>query len=206
MEAGETVFAIDDEPEVLAALARSLTKRGYTVEGYSSGEAFLAAYGEGRPGCIILDYGLPVMSGLDVQAALIARGIPAQIIFVTGHGGIPESVRATKAGAIDFLEKPYRPQILVDRIEEALRLDREERQRKKRAAARENALSALTDREREVFDLMMVRPELSSSKGIAIELDISPRTVDKHRAQILQKTNCRTLPELVRKFARFANR
>ncbi|MEL7092539.1 MAG: response regulator [Pseudomonadota bacterium] len=189
---------------MLNSVKRSLTKRGYRVEGYSSGEEFLAAFGTGRPGCIVLDYGLPGMSGLDVQAKLIADKIPAQIIFVTGHGGIPESVKATKAGSIDFLEKPYQPQVLVDRVEEALALDRVEQEKKLQRLETDRVVQSLTDREREVFDLMIEKPELSSSKGVALALDISPRTVDKHRAQILLKTGCRTVPELIGRYGRAA--
>lgn len=199
-----TVFAVDDDPAMLNSVKRSLTKRGYRVEGYSSGEEFLAAFGTGRPGCIVLDYGLPGMSGLDVQAKLIADKIPAQIIFVTGHGGIPESVKATKAGSIDFLEKPYQPQVLVDRVEEALALDRVEQEKKLQRLETDRVVQSLTDREREVFDLMIEKPELSSSKGVALALDISPRTVDKHRAQILLKTGCRTVPELIGRYGRAA--
>jgi two-component system response regulator FixJ len=195
-----TIFVVDDDPQVLASVTRSLTKRGYKVEGYSSGKTFLDAFSTGRPGCIVLDFGLPGMSGLDVQAKLIEDKIPAQIIFVTGHGGIPESVQATKAGSVDFLEKPYQPEILRDRVEEALALDRKEHEKKIEHEEVRLALASLTEREREVFELMVDKPELSSSKGVALELDISPRTVDKHRAQILLKTGSRTVPELIGRY------
>lgn len=198
----QTVFAVDDDPAMLASVTRSLSKRGYTVEGYSSGEEFLEAFGSGRPGCIVLDFGLPGMSGLEVQAKLIENKIPAQIIFVTGHGGVPESVQATKAGSIDFLEKPYQPQVLADRVEEALALDRKQQELMRDEHSMQRAIASLTDREREVFDLMLEKPELSSSKGVALVLDISPRTVDKHRAQILLKTDCRTVQELIGRFSR----
>lgn len=198
----QTVFVVDDDPAMLTSISRSLTKRGYTIEAYSSGEAFLEAFGTGRPGCIVLDFGLPGLSGLELQAKLIEDKIPAQIIFVTGHGGIPESVKATKAGSIDFLEKPYHPQVLADRVEEALELDRKEQERRSQHLEMERAIASLTDREIEVFRLMIERPELSSSKGVARELDISPRTVDKHRAQILLKTGCRTVPELIGRYGR----
>lgn len=200
MDEQPTVFVVDDDPAMLASVTRSLTKRGYKVEEYKTGEAFLTAFGRGRAGCVVLDYGLPGMNGLEVQAKLIEDKIVAQIIFVTGHGGISESVIATKGGSIDFLEKPYRPQILQDRVEEALNLDRVHQQRLHDQAAMERALCELTIREREVFQLMINRPELSSSKGVALVLDISPRTVDKHRAQILLKTGCRTVLELISRY------
>ena len=197
MQGDPTVFIVDDDPGMLSSVTRSLTKRGYVVEAFDSGEAFLTAFGDGRPGCIVLDFGLPGMNGLEVQSALIEKGISARIIFITGHGGVPESVQATKAGAVDFLEKPYQPQALVDRVEEALEMDRLEQQKRAANDAMKRVISGLTEREKEVFDLMIERPELSSSKGIALLLDISPRTVDKHRAQILLKTGCRSVPELI---------
>lgn len=202
MKHEQTVFAVDDDIAMLASITRSLSMRGYKVEGYQSGETFLEAFGSGKPGCIVLDFGLPGISGLDVQARLIEAKIPAQIIFVTGHGGIPESVKATKAGSIDFLEKPYKPQILIDRVEEALAIDRIQQEKMKEARLRNDVIGSFTQRERQIFDLMMKRPELCSSKGVANELNISPRTVDKHRAQILLKSDCRTVQELLGRFAR----
>ena len=196
----QIVFVVDDDDDLRSSLKRSLSIRGYLVEDFRTGEAFLDAFGKGRPGCVILDQGLPGMDGLEVQAALKDRGITAQVIFITGHGGVRESVRATKAGSLDFLEKPYPPEILVERIEEALALDREVHHSKKELRDRTAALESLTSREREVFDLMIARPDLSSSKGVAQELDISPRTVDKHRAQILSKTGCRSVADLIARY------
>ncbi|MDJ0631118.1 MAG: response regulator [Rhodobacter sp.] len=195
------MFVVDDDPEMRVAVGRSLSKRGFHVEEFASAEEFLESPGPGKPGCIVLDFGLPGMNGLDLQEHLIKAGIGTPIIFITGHGGIPESVRATKAGAIDFLEKPYEPRVLANRVETALEIDRLEMKARKLRSALDQSLNDLTEREREIFDLMIERPELSSSKGVALELGISPRTVDKHRAQILLKTGCRTLAELVGRYA-----
>jgi len=197
----QTVFVVDDDPEVRFSVGRSLLKRGFKVASFASAEEFLEHFGSGKPGCLILDYGLPGMNGLDLQSHLIDEKLSIPIIFVTGHGGIPESVKATKAGAIDFLEKPYRPSDLAERVKTALEINRIELKTRELKGAIDASLSDLTQREREVFDLIIARPELSSSKGVALELGISPRTVDKHRAQVLLKTGCRTVAELIGRYS-----
>lgn len=115
-----TVFLVDDDPAVRRALTASLEERQMSVESYSSGEAFLKAYSADRPGCLVLDIKMPGMSGLELQEALVAKHCKIPIIFITGHGDVPKAVEAFKAGAIDFLEKPYRQEVLLERIEEAL--------------------------------------------------------------------------------------
>lgn len=202
MQEAQKVFIVDDDPDMRASVGRSLSIRGFDVEGFKSAEDFLSAFGNGRPGCLVLDFGLPGMNGLELQEYLIDNGIKVPIIFITGHGGIPESVKATKAGAVDFLEKPYRPDILTSRVEAALELDRLERKSQALRAGMTASLDQLSDREREVFELILEKPEMSSSKGIALALDISPRTVDKHRAQILLKTECRTVAELIGRYGK----
>lgn len=197
-----TVFIVDDDAELLKSVSRSLGRRGLTTRTFSSAESFLLAFGTGQPGCIVLDYGLPGMNGLELQAHLNANGIRTPIIFITGHGGIPESVAATKAGGVDFLEKPYEPQMLADRIEEALEMDHRNRQAGAVGDRTDPVIDRLTTRERQIFELMIRKPEMSSSKGVALVLDISPRTVDKHRAQIMQKTGCRTTAELVARYSK----
>jgi two-component system, LuxR family, response regulator FixJ len=199
MSEPERVFVVDDDLALRMSINRSLTLRGYTVVHFGSAAEFLAEYGAGQPGCLILDYGMPGMNGLELQAQLLASDKPIPIIFITGHAGIPESVQATKAGAIDFLEKPYRLEVLVDRIEVALKADR---QRRSDLAARQEfsaTLESLTPREKEIHDLVCRRPDLSSSKAIARELDISPRTVDLHRARILEKMGCLSVADLIAK-------
>jgi FixJ family two-component response regulator len=198
--AAPTIFVVDDDDALLLSLARSLKLRGYMVETFPSAESFLEGHDPSRPGCLILDYGLPGMNGLELQAHLNSEGVKTPIIFITGHGGVPESVRATKAGAVDFLEKPYKPDALVQQIENALEVDRALRDRKTSTFKFDAALASLTVREREIFDLMLARPDLVSNKAIALELDISPRTAEKHRAQVLLKTDCRSVAELISRY------
>jgi two-component system, LuxR family, response regulator FixJ len=195
----ERVFVVDDDLALRMSINRSLTLRGYSVAHFKSAAEFLAEYGDGQPGCLILDYGMPGMNGLELQSHLLSHDRLIPIIFVTGHAGIPESVRATKAGAIDFLEKPYRLEVLIDRIEIALDLDRK---RRRELSVRRDfciTLDSLTPREKEIHDLICRRPDLSSSKAIARELDISPRTVDLHRARILEKMGCMSVADLIAK-------
>lgn len=200
MDPAPTVFVVDDDEAMRVSVSRSLRLRRFQVESFETAEHFLESYDPGRPGCLILDYGLPGMNGLDLQEHLIETGRKIPIIFITGHGGIPESVRATKAGAVDFLEKPYKPEVLAARVETALELDRLEREKDALQKGLQDVIDSLTEREREIFELMLRRPEISSAKGVALELDISPRTVEKHRAQVLQKTGCRTVVELIGRF------
>lgn len=200
MDDGEKIFVVDDDPTLGASISRSLRMRGYEVELYGSAEEFLVGFGAGRPGCLILDYGMPGMNGLELQSHLAASGHHIPIIFITGHAGIPESVQATKAGAVDFLEKPYRPDILAARVDVALDLDRHRRKAFEGQKDQARALEDLTPREKEILDFICLKPELSSSKAIARELNISPRTVDLHRAHILEKIQCRTVAELIARY------
>ena len=193
----QTVFVVDDDHAACDALARSLTARGYQVEHFYSARTFLDAFGKGRPGCLVLDYGMPDMNGLELQSHLADVGAKLPIIFVTGHGGIPESVLATKAGALDFLEKPYVPATLQKLVDQALAEDEKHRSE---SAANDGALErlgALTPRETEIFRMMLARPGQCSSKALARILGGSPRTIDIHRKRILDKTECRSVAELV---------
>ena len=192
-----TIYLVDDDADIRSALTRGLELRGYTVEAYASAAKFLASLDPQRPGVILLDYGLPGMNGLEVQARLAEMGVDLPIIFITGHGGVPESVQAIKAGALDFLEKPFRQAVLLERIEAgfALLLARES----DRAAgrAREALFAKLTAREAEIVRLIVENPAEVSSKEVAARLGISPRTVDHHRARILEKLGVRSLAELI---------
>lgn len=192
-----TVFLIDDDEDIRKSLQRALEKRGYAVESHASAASFLAAYDPARQGCLLLDYGMPDMNGLELQAHLNELGATIPVIFITGHGGVPESVQAIKAGAVDFLEKPFRQADLVERIETAFaiardRLDLDERARDQRAR-----FQRLTARELEIVERMIARPSEISSKELAMALGISPRTVDHHRARILEKMNVKSVAELI---------
>lgn len=148
-------------------------------------------------GCLVLDHGMPEMTGLELQKHLAGRNYPLQIIFVTGHGGVPESVQAIKGGAVDFLEKPFSQAVLIDRIETAFELTR------KMMATREGDLRTrarfdrLTARELEIVKRMVEMPSETSSKEVGNYLGISPRTVDHHRARILEKLEIKSVAELI---------
>lgn len=191
------VFIVDDDPDIRSSLSRALRLRGHMVESFDSADAFLAHYDEGMWGCLILDQGLPGMTGLELQRHMNERGSLLPIIFITGHGGVPESVQAIKGGAVDFLEKPFRQTDLIDRINAALdaaRIELRSADRKRVTLAR---FDRLTPREREIVDHMLSNPSEVSSKGIARALDISPRTVDHHRARILEKLQVSSVAELI---------
>jgi len=200
MTLSEIIYIVEDDAALSRSLARSLRKRNYTVETFASADAFLLAFTSMRPACLILDYGLPGMNGLELQEHLNDNDLRIPIIFISGHGGIPESVRATKAGAIDFLEKPYKPDVLVDRIEEAMKLSNEWIAEEAQAAHLRANLSLLTDREKQVFELIMADPTAASSKALALALNISPRTADIHRSRVFEKTNCATVAELILRY------
>lgn len=204
-ERPRTVFIVDDDPAIRASLSRALILRGYEVEVFASAAAFLDGYDDSRLGCLILDHGMPGMSGLELQARLNAEGRMIPIIFITGHGGVPESVQAMKGGAIDFLEKPFRQGDLIERIQQALEMARTMRQTHR--AAREIAMrfERLTPRESEIVDHILLNPAEVSSKEIGRHLNISPRTVDHHRARILEKLEVGSVVELI-DLARRSNR
>lgn len=193
----ETVFLVDDEEEVRTTLARALRRRGYSVDPFASAEAFLEGYDPDRPGCLVLDYGLPDLNGLELQGLLIEKQIALPIIFITGHGGVPESVQAIKRGAIDFLEKPFRQTVLVECIEKALETDRTTRSANQGRQIAQQRFQNLTGREKEIATLMIENPSNTSSKEIGRRLDISPRTVDHHRARILEKLHIKSVAELI---------
>ncbi len=192
-----TVYIVEDDVALSRSLVRSLEKRGYRVEAYASAQSFLAELRIETPACLVLDYGLPGMNGLELQAHLNKKSIPLPIVFITGHGGIPESVQATKAGAVDFLEKPYKPEVLIDRIDTGLELSRDLAAESEKTSVLQANVNRLTDREAEVFHLILRKPNQASSKGLAIDLGISPRTADIHRSRVLEKTGCTTVAELV---------
>ena len=192
-----TVFIIDDDDDIRSSLSRALSKRGYLVEAFSSARHFLNEYNHNKLGCVILDYGMPDMNGLELQRYMKAKSIPLPIIFITGHGGIPESVQAIQQGAVDFLEKPFRQTVLVDRIETAFSLALETLQVEQSHKDLEERLERLTKREKEVAEFIVLNPSSTASKEIGRHLGISPRTVDHHRARVLEKMDVTSVTELV---------
>ena len=197
-----TVFIVDDDDDVRKALSRALVKRGFKVDVFSSAEAFLTTYNPVQTGCLVLDFGMPHMNGLELQAELNRRNYLIPIIFITGHGGVPETVQAIRSGAVDFLEKPFRQDILHDRIRAAFQIDEKARRDDDDIARARADFCKLTDREKEIASLMASQPSDASSKLIARQLKISPRTVDHHRARILEKMNVRSVAELVDVFGK----
>ncbi|MEO1140102.1 MAG: response regulator [Pseudomonadota bacterium] len=193
----DVIFIVDDDDGIRSSLSRSLSMRGFNVETFASAHAFLEAYGPDRSGCIILDYGMAGMNGLELQKKLIAEGRALPIIFITGHGGVPESVLAMKAGALDFLEKPFRTDVLVERIKQALKSNSTANKAREKAMRAKMMLDTLTTREREIVNMVVANPANTTSKEIARVLKISPRTVDHHRARILEKMQASSMVELI---------
>ena len=162
---------------------------------YGSGDEFLESVEERRPGCLVLDIRMPGLGGLELQDELIQRGSTLPIIFITGHGDVPMAVEAMQKGAVDFIQKPFRDQDLLDRVREALLTDKERRQEQEKHDEVERRLSRLTNREREVFDLVVTG---KPNKVIAYELGVSQRTVEIHRARVMEKMQAKSLADLVK--------
>lgn len=191
------IYVVDDDAAIRLSLERGLTARGMTVRAHASALSFLEEYDGASSGCLILDYGMPGMNGLELQQRLIDRGAPLSIIFITGHGGVPESVQAIKGGAVNFLEKPFSQSALVEQIKIATEDLRARAQDDRSAVQRRKRLARLTPREREIVDHILAHPSETSSKSIATRMGVSPRTIDHHRARILEKTGVASLVELL---------
>ena len=193
----KNVYVVDDDVSVRTALTRSLEKRGYNVSTYNSGTDFLDNFRSSLPGCLVLDVRMPGMSGLDLQETVSTRYPSLPIIFITGHGDIPMSVRAMKSGAFEFLEKPYPVEALQEHIEKALVKSAELQEQENSAKEINQRFEKLTSRELDVMRLLVAGVANNSNKEIARQLDISHRTVDDHRARIMSKMQARSLAELV---------
>ena len=194
-EAEATVAVIDDDPDIREALRGLLRSVGLGVELFSSVQEFLAAFQRERPGCLVLDVRLPGRSGLDLQEELARADIHFPVIFISGHADVPMSVRAMKAGAIEFLTKPVRDQDLLDAIQLAIAKDRARRKQEATLERLRADFDTLTPREREVM-VMVVAGRLN--KQIAGDLQLSEATVKAHRSQAMRKMRARSLAELVR--------
>ncbi|MEM8820081.1 MAG: response regulator [Pseudomonadota bacterium] len=192
-----TVFLVDDDPAILTSLSRALGERGFQVSAFPSAESFLKNRQRDVPGCLILDQGMPKMTGLELQEVMVNDGIALPIIFITGHGDVPQSTQALRAGAIDFLQKPFRQELLIERIREALSVDKITRKQSIKRSEAIGKFEKLTDREREIASMIISDPASSSCKTIARKLAISHRTVEHHRTRILEKMNVRSIGELV---------
>ncbi|WP_347989097.1 response regulator [Methylomonas sp. AM2-LC] len=190
------IYLIDDEPVICDSIKCFIESTGLNIKCFNSAEGFLANYDNRQPGCLILDVRMPVMNGLELQELLLKENIEIPIIFISGNANIPDSAKAFRAGALDFLEKPFDNQLLLERLHEAIVKDIESRNKKFKNEHLYINFNRLTCREKEVLKLLI---DHNSSKQIARQLDISPRTIDAHRARIMEKMQANNVVELVAK-------
>ena len=189
------VYIVDDDDGMRRALTVLITTVGYQPVAFAKPSEFLAKYDPAQPSCLVLDVRMPEMSGLEVQQYLNKAGSMLPVILVSGHGDIPMAVQAMKDGAFDFLQKPFRDQELLDRINGALKLDAENRESVDRLADLKGREESLTPREREVLALVV---DGKANKVIAIDLGLSERTVEIHRANVMEKMGARSVAHLVK--------
>jgi len=190
-----TVFVVDDDASVRDSLRLSLKLAGHAVEVFESATAFLASGVSGRRGCLITDIRMPDVDGLALQEELVKGSSQLSVIIITGHGDIPLTVRAMRAGAVDFLEKPFAREALLASVRRALDISDRAGQASLEARDIRGRIASLTPREREVFDLVVAGKQ---SKVIAHELDASPRTIEVHRGRMMNKLQAQSLQDLVR--------
>ncbi len=189
----QRVFIIDDDPAVRDALVTLVESVGLIAEDYPSADEFLDRYNRETPGCLITDICLPGMDGLQLQQVLQERDIQLPLIAISAHGDIAMAVKMVRRNAIDFIEKPFRNHIMLQRIHEALDLDRQQRRQRAQEEKLQARLSLLTPREKETLNLLL---DGKSNKIIAAELSLSPRTVEAHRANILKKMHAESVTAL----------
>ena len=190
-----SVYIVDDDQAIRHAMELLMRSVGLDYEIFHSGDNFLASYNSSCAGCLVLDIRMPGLGGLELQDKLLEMGSTLPIIFITGHGDVPMAVEAMQKGAVDFIQKPFRDQELLDRIGEALKTDRERRSEREKKAEVLERVGKLTNREREVLDLVVTG---KPNKVIAYELGVSQRTVEIHRARVMEKMQARSLADLVK--------
>ena len=189
------VFVVDDDSGVRSSIRILLKSVGIATTTYASAKEFLAAYDQSQPGCLVLDIRMPGMSGMELQQELNRLGAVIPVVFITGHGDVPMAVEAMQQGAFDFLQKPFRDQDLIHRIQRALERDESHRAALRQTDAIKKRFDSLTPREREVLSLLA---DGKQNKVMAAELGLSQRTVEIHRANVMDKMQARSVAQLVR--------
>lgn len=190
-----TVHVVDDDDAVRSSLRLLLKSVGLPTVAHASAHEFLAAWDADQPGCLVLDVRMPGMSGIELQAELNQRGAIIPVIFISGHGDIPMAVETIQHGAFDFLQKPFRDQDLIDRVQRALASDAEHRQLLQQRETLRQRYDSLTPREQEVLQLVT---QGKANKVMAGDLGVSQRTVEIHRARVMEKMGAQSLAQLVR--------
>ncbi|EFK09807.1 putative Transcriptional regulatory protein FixJ [delta proteobacterium NaphS2] len=189
------VYVVDDDPSVRRALERLLRSTGHEARTFASALDFIDYEHPDVPGCLVLDVRMPKLNGLDLQDLLIKKGNSIPVIFITGHGTVPDSVRALKGGAVDFLQKPFEDGDLLEAVSRGIENHRHERRKQKEMKILRARLNTLTPREREVFGFVISG---MLNKQIAYDLGISEKTIKVHRAKVMQKMGAGSLADLVR--------
>jgi len=195
MHESQTVYIVDDDDAVRESLAVFLETAGFKIATFDSGNAFMDGLDAAGNGCLIIDVRMPGLGGLEIQQRLADRNATLPVIIITGHGDLPMAVKAMKAGAVDFIEKPFDAEALTQSVKNALKSSAENLQEANQTAEIEQRLGRLTTRERQVLDELVIG---NLNKVIAYNLDISPRTVEIHRARAMEKMQARNLAHLVR--------
>jgi two-component system response regulator FixJ len=195
MTASPIVFVVDDDPAMRDSLKFLIGSVGITVKPFASAEDFLKEFQPHQHACIVLDVRMPGLSGLELLERLKEERLTPPVLLITGHGDVPMAVRALKAGAFDFIEKPFSDQVLLERIQQALSLDDERRTELESVLVIEERLNSLTPREREVFEIVVSG---TPNKVIASRLELSQKTVEVHRAHVMEKMRAPSLADLVK--------
>ncbi|CAO3358152.1 response regulator transcription factor [Azospirillum melinis] len=194
-DASRTVYVVDDDPAMRHSLAWLIGALGVSVESFGSGEEFLRAVRPDHPGCLVTDVRMPGMSGLELQDTLARAGSLLAVVVITGHGDVPMAARAFRGGAVDFIEKPFNDQLLLDRVHEALETSMRSWAVHTRKAEVRSLLARLTPRERQVADLVVAG---KLNKVIAAEINLSPKTVELHRHNVMEKLEVGSVADLTR--------
>ena len=190
-----TVFVVDDDPDIRDSLSWLMGTVGLAVKTYSSADEFLRDFTADGPGCLVVDIRMPGTSGLDLFETLVGRGEMIPVLFITAHADVPMAIRAMKSGAAEFIEKPFHRQTLLDKVQDAIKLDTSRRALLADREAIRSRFRALTEKEREVLRLIM---EGRPNKAIANRLDITPRAVEMRRANLMKKLGAHSIVEMMR--------